>query len=404
MTEAGVSRVRRDSSTSAFLSLLDRGVADTKIRFLIDGEAVDVGRGNARSPVAIRVHQQRMFARTLSFGNLGLGESYIDEDFEVESGTLHEFLTILLRNRLQAAIRGDWRLALRVLWTRLVGIWRGVGGNVRRHYDIGDELFEVFLDSSLTYSCGYARSPDDDLEALQRQKLERICQKLCLAPGLRMVDIGCGYGGLLIHAARHHGVRGTGVTLSRRHSERARAEVDSAGLADQISIQYGDFESVGGAFDRLVSVGMMEHLAPGDYGRYFKTVAARVQPTGLGLLHTIGSTTRNSGHDPFIQKYIFPASHQPRLSRIADGLERHGLAILDVENLKCHYGHTTLRWLEKFQERQHELDASKYDRPFRRLWLYYLSCGIAAGFASDAAVFQVLFTPAQTTPVRLHRV
>jgi cyclopropane-fatty-acyl-phospholipid synthase len=260
-----------------------------------------------------------------------------------------------------------------------------------------------FLDRSMNYSCGFARSPDDDLEALQRQKMERICRKLRLGPPDHPLDIGCGFGGHLNFAAREYGARGTGITLSRAHADGARRRVAYAGLADRIRIEFGDFRDVKGRYDRIVSVGMLEHVPRRLYRAYFGTIGRCLAPGGLGLVHVIGCNADRNRHDPFIQKYIFPASNQPRLSEIASGLERSGLAVLDVENIAQHYAYTVQGWLRNFRANRARLSA-RYDETFLRMWEYYFHCGIAAAFASDGAVYQTLFAADRAARPPLARV
>lgn len=387
-----------------FFKLLNTCVTDARILFRVGDADLFAGDPARDFEIALRINRERFFSRVLCYGNLGMGEAFMDRDFDVEQGDLHDFLHILLRNRLDRRIKNDPRLALRVLGTRLLAALRGKEKNVQSHYDIGDELFETFLDPSLTYSCGYAGAPEDDLERLQLNKLDRICRKLELKPGDRLLDIGCGFGGLLIHAAKHFGVAGLGITISRRHAERAGERIEEEGLSDRVRVEFQDFGSLSGEFDKVASVGMMEHVPRSEYRRYFESMARVLAPQGRGLVHTIGCNTFRNEHDPFIQKYIFPASNQPRLSEIASHLERNRLAILDVENIVRHYGYTVSRWLEQFRRNRHLLDRSKYDERFNRMWEYYFACGIAAARASDSAVYQVLFTKDCAAPMRLHRV
>jgi cyclopropane-fatty-acyl-phospholipid synthase len=391
---------------SLFLQILDRGVADATIRFQLDGSDFVVGQGsrNGHSDVTVRVANPRVFTRALTEGSLGLGESYMAGDFAVADGELSKFLEILLRNRLDSHIKQRPLTALRIGLMRVADSLRGKAHNVQRHYDIGDDLFEAFLDSSLAYSCGYATGDEEDLEKLQFNKFERICKKLRLRAGDRLLDIGCGFGGLIIHAAKHHGVTATGVTLSKRHCERGQAIAAREGLGDRVRIEYRDYGDVTGKFDRVVSVGMMEHVPRREYGRYFSTIANVLTPDGIGLVHTVGANAASNDHDPFIQKYIFPSSNQPRLSEIAGGLERHGLAILDVENMIRHYAHTAARWLENFRARRARLDVNRYDETFQRMWEFYLCGAVAAARASNAALYQVLFTKDYAAPIPLQRV
>ena len=393
-------------SRQLFLEILDVCVEDARFCFKVGGQDFWVGRkdkGNVPD-IIVRVEHSRFFRRALAEGSVGIGECFMNGDFIVENQQLPLFLEILLRNRLDKKIETKPTVALRILLTRLVNALQSKAHNVRRHYDVGNDLFESFLDSTLTYSCGYAENIDNDLESLQRNKLERICRKLKMHEGDKLVDIGCGWGGLLIHAAKHYGVYGTGVTLSKNQHEYAQAKVQAAGLTDKVNILLSDFNQIEGTFDKVVSVGMMEHVSRNEYKKYFQKISQLLKPRGLGLVHTIGANAPKNTHDHFIQKYIFPDSNQPRLSEITANLEKQLLPILDVENMARHYGFTMRRWLEKFRMNRDKLDPSRYDDAFKRMWEFYLSAGIAASFASDGALYQVLFTNDYTAPMPLQRV
>jgi len=396
------------NSKELFLNLLDEHVEDGRIRFRIGNQERIIGKHRSKEgdlpQVTIRIHDSAFFDRVLGAGNLGMGESYMLGDFEVEAGSLQDFIMILLRNRLDHKIRTRPLEALRILRIRFANWRQGKTKCVRRHYDIGDELFETFLDSTLTYSCGYARDTSDTIEQMQQNKLDRICRKLELKENQRLLDIGCGYGSLLIYAARHFGVHGTGITISKRHYERGQRIVADQGLSDRVKIKLLDFIKVSGRYDRVVSIGMLEHVPRAEYGRYFRKISRVLTMQGKGLIHAIGANAPRNTHDPFIQKYIFPNANQPKLSEIARYLENNGLAILDVENMIRHYGYTTRRWLEGFQQNASRLDSAKYDGTFIKMWEYFLSCGIAASFASDGALYQVLFSKDYAAEMPLHRV
>ena len=380
------------TARNVFLRLLDTHVSDGTLLVRWPGGEQSVGwQDGGRPPieVAIAVHDEAFFARVLSGGNMGLGEAFMDGAFEVEGDRLPDLLTLLLRNQLRERIRGDARLMWAVAGVYLQNALAGARRNVQRHYDLGDDLFETFLDETLTYSCGYARGEDDTLAQLQQQKLARICAKLRLAPGQRLLDIGCGWGGLLRHAERHHGVEGLGITLSQRQFAYAQAAAAKEG---RVAFALQDMTSVEGRFDRVVSVGMLEHVRRADYGTYFDRIRQVLAPGGLALVHAIGCGVETNEHDPFTQRYIFPGSALPKLSELADALERRRMPILDVENLQRHYGVTCQRWLEGFMANRGRLDPTRYDARFQRMWQYYLSAGIAAARAGEVAVYQVLFT------------
>jgi cyclopropane-fatty-acyl-phospholipid synthase len=387
--------------------MLDESLTDGTICFRIGIEEFIVGRKRERvgeGRIVVRVFHERFFSAALCYGNLGLAEAFMNGDFELEEGSLHDFLTILLRNRLQQKLGKNPRILIRIAAYRLVNAIAGKQKNVQRHYDIGYDVFKTFLDARLVYSCGYANTPRDELEQLQANKLDRICRKLRLKSGDHILDIGCGFGGLLTFAATHYGVTGTGITISRDHYERGNELLARDGVSDRVQIEFRDHRSVEGQFDKVVSVGMLEHVPRSEYGHYFKNLARVLKPDGIGLVHAVGCNSFRNEHDPFIQKYIFPASNQPRLSEIAGFLERYGLAILDVENIIRHYYPTALSWLRRFQTNKEKLDIQKYDTGFRRMWEYYLSCAIAAAVASDAAVYQVLFAKDYGTHIPLQRV
>ncbi len=396
---AAPSRARR-----VFLDALSEHLTGARVVFRTEDGRHEVGRGEGVAAV-VRVHRERFFERALAQGNLGLGESFMDGDWEVEQGTLEGLLEALLRARLDKKLAGNPGVALKVLALQLLNGLRGrQWAHVQRHYDVGDDLFELFLDRSLVYSCAYLVKEDDSIETMQVQKLDRICRKLDLRPGERLLDIGCGFGGLLIHAASRFGVAGVGITTSARHAAKGMERVRAAGLEGHVSLELRDHRTVEGRFDKVVSVGMMEHLPRGEYARYFERIAAVLAPEGRGLVHTIGCNAARNRHDPFIQKYVFPGSGQPKLSEMAAECERHGLAILDVENMVRHYAHTARRWLDRFRERAHLLDPKRYDASFRRMWEYYLCCCIAGARASDGALYQVLFARDYAAEMPLHRV
>jgi cyclopropane-fatty-acyl-phospholipid synthase len=389
-----------------FLNILDCTLNDAVVRFRVGTQELAAGKLNGQQgcEFSIRVQRKRFFSRVLCYGNLGLGESFMDGDFELESGRLCDFLTALLRNRIDEVIRRSAPLTLQVAAIRLRNMLRTRTMNVQRHYDIGNDLFESFLDPTLTYSCGYAHAPEESLENLQLNKLHRICAKLRLSPRTTLLDIGGGFGGLLIFAAEHYGITGMGITISPAQCERGNAEIHRRGLSQLIKLEMQEYRRLHGRYDRVVSVGMLEHVPEREYQTYFQKIAEILNPGGVGLVHAICCTSKSNQHDPFIQKYIFPGSSQPRLSQIANAMEKEGLAILDVENIIRHYAYTISGWLKRFEANYATLDSKRYDAIFKKMWEYYFACAIAAARASDAAVYQVLFNNQRTAEIPLHRV
>ncbi|MGN6867621.1 MAG: class I SAM-dependent methyltransferase [Solirubrobacteraceae bacterium] len=389
------------------MEIFDRALVEP-VRFCTSaGEFVVGGPGPGEGEecaYTVRVLRPQFFADVIAFGNLGLGEAYMRGDFVMESGTLEDFLTLLLRSRLDEKVGRTSRLALKAGAIRLQSMLRGRRGAVQHHYDIGTDLFETFLDPTMTYTCGYARSSDDSVEELQRNKLERVCQKLRLQPDERLLDLGCGFGGLLIFAAEQYGTRGVGVTLSREQYEWANAEIRRRGLGDRVEVLLMDYRAASGTYDKVVSVGLLEHLSPSEYSAFFRKVATTLKPSSLALVHAIGTSKPGSRHDPFIQKYVFPNSHQVRLPALLAAMEKAGFALLDVENLVRHYALTASGWLEGFRANRHLLDTRRYDETFCRMWEYWLAAGVAAARASDAALYQVLFHNDRTGPIPLARV
>lgn len=377
-----------------FFEILDRFVDDGCLEFVQGERRTRVGQKNVEPEAVIRIVNPRFFKRVLAYGNLGMGEAFMDHDFEVEQGTVTSFLTVLVRSRLDRKLSGGLTLATaaKLLWIRLVNRLRPRRANISAHYDYADDsLFEIFLDPRMIYSCGYVKDPAGTIADFQRDKLQRICEKLRLKPGERLVDIGCGYGGMLIYAAQNFGVSGKGCTLGQRHYERAKANVAAAGLSDRIEIELAPYDKVTGTFDKVVSLEMMEHLHRREYGRYVNTLSRLLTNKGMGLLHYIGCTERRNDHDPFIQKYVLPDSSQPKLSEVVARLEDHDMAVLDVENLVSHYGPTLREWTNEFLSNHSRLDSNRYDDRFKRMWQYYLECSAAVAFASVGALYHILF-------------
>lgn len=394
-----------DTHRDLLIRLLDRSLTDARVEYLLpDGRVQGGSRNPAAAEFAVRVTDPAFFRRSLAQGNLGHAESYMDGGWDMERGTLEGYLTALTFGRLDEQVGRDLGFMLRVGALRLRQIVAGTLRNVQDHYDIGSDLYEAFLDETRGYTCGYQVREDDDSKTLQEQKYDRVCRKLRLEPGQTLFDVGCGYGGLMMHAASRYGVRATGITNSRDHAEWGARRVAALGLEGKVELRYGDLRAASGTYDRVVSCGVLEHLLPSEHEAFFGTVARLLHPDGWGLVHTIGCITHTNDHDPFIQKYIFPGSTQNPLSVIAGHLERKRLAITDVENIGRHYAPTSRRWLEAYRANRAALDPARYPARFQRMWEYYLALCVAGASASDGAVWQVLFTRNYRRALPLHRV
>lgn len=329
-------------------------------------------------------------ARFLRDPTLAFGELYMDEGFVIEVGDLYDAIEVGLRN-LDPSYSNAWirtlerfRFALRRLHQR--NDTRKARSNVARHYDLGNDLYELFLDADMQYSCAYFEHPGQDLESAQLAKKRHIAAKLLIDPGHSVLDIGCGWGGMALYLARVCGARPTGVTLSQEQLDRARARAGEGGTAVDFRLQ--DYRQVPETFDRVVSVGMLEHVGAAYYDAYFSQVARLLKQDGVALIHTIGRPEGPGITNPWIQKYIFPGGYIPALSELIPPIERAGLLIGDVEVLRVHYADTLKAWRDRFMAHRAEAEAM-YDERFCRMWEFYLA-GSEAGFRlGQQIVFQI---------------
>ncbi len=302
------------------------------------------------------------------------GEAYIDGRVTVEDGTIYDALAALSSG---AEIEGPFgRLAtalapvVRLIQQR--NPLRRARRNVAHHYDLSRQLYESFLDKDLQYSCAYFPDPGMDLEAAQEAKKRHIAAKLLLHPGCRVLDIGSGWGGLAIWIARNTGAEVLGVTLSAEQLAAARERAAAAGVADRARFELADYRAVTGRFDRIVSVGMFEHVGAPHHRAFFAKVRDLLAEDGVALLHSIGRTDGPGATNPWLRKHIFPGGYSPALSEVAPAIERAGLWATDVEILRLHYALTLRRWRERFHANR---DAVRrlYDERFCRMWEFYLA-------------------------------
>jgi cyclopropane-fatty-acyl-phospholipid synthase len=346
-------------------------------------------------PVSIRLIGASTPWRILRSPSVGIGEAYMDGRLIIEEGDLLAFHELVGFNMRWSADNGDapslWREWLPAETLRAWNWRRRSKRNVAHHYDLSSRLYDLFLDSDRQYSCAYFTDPANTLEQAQADKKAHIAAKLVLRPGLKVLDIGCGWGGMALYLNKVAQVDVLGVTLSEEQLKVARARAQAAGVADRVRFELIDYREVEGTFDRIVSVGMFEHVGPMHYRRFFRKCHALLREDGVMLLHTIGRCDGPEGTDPWLAKYIFPGGYVPALSQIAPALEKEFLWLTDLEILRLHYAHTLRHWLDRTVQARDRI-VNLYDERFYRMWLFYLAGAIAA-FTQDAHVnFQLQLT------------
>jgi cyclopropane-fatty-acyl-phospholipid synthase len=363
---------------SPFQTHIERLLAEANIRI-----------GGSR-PWDINVHDQAFYPRVLTQGSLGLGESYMDGDWDAQA--LDETLYRLIDARLEERVRG-----LAMVWDNVRARLLNLQAKQRsfmvgqRHYDLGNDLYRAMLGPRMIYSCGYWRKPDGsevaDLDAAQEAKLDLVFRKLGLQPGQRVLDIGCGWGGALRYAAECYGVSGVGVTISQEQVEYAREHC--AGWPIEIRLQ--DYRDLDERFDRIFSIGMFEHVGVRNYRQYFQVVRRCLSEQGLFLLHTIGNDESVTHTDPWIDRYIFPNSMLPSPAQIGQALE--GLFVIeDWHNFGADYDRTLRAWWENIECAWPTLD-ERYDHRFRRMWRFYLASSMAVFRCRRAQLWQLVLSP-----------
>ncbi|MBI3624245.1 cyclopropane fatty acyl phospholipid synthase [Candidatus Saccharibacteria bacterium] len=356
--------------------------SETAVTSLLQLADIEV---NGSRPWDITVHDKRFYKRVLAKTTLGLGESYMDGWWDVPR--LDQFFDHALRARLDEKVRGDWRVILASVQAHLTNMQ-----SVKRafqvgeeHYDLGNDLYESMLDKRMVYSCGYWKKAKT-LDEAQEAKLELICQKLGLKRGMKLLDIGCGWGSLLQYAAEHYGVEGVGLTVSKEQAKLAREKV--RGLPVRIVLQ--DYRQIKGKYDRIASVGMFEHVGYKNYRVFMKVVGACLEPGGLLLLHTIAENVTNTRVDPWVHKYIFPNGMLPSISQI--GQVSEGLLVLeDWQNFGPDYERTAMTWCNNFKKAWPKLQ-SRYDERFYRMWIYYLLSFVGAFRSRNLQLWQIVFS------------
>jgi cyclopropane-fatty-acyl-phospholipid synthase len=359
--------------------------------------------GHGAPDFTVRLRNRRVGLGLLANPSLRFGEAYVSGAIEVDGdlGKLMEFLLGLSREPLHP--RPVYRAARTVGgWWQRNTPWRS-RRNVAHHYDLGNDFFALWLGRTMAYSCAYFREPSDDLDRAQEGKLAHVCEKLRLERGQRLLDIGCGWGGLAAHAAEAYGVRVLGITLSEEQKRHAERMVAARGLADRVEIRVADYRELDPRrpFDRIVSIGMFEHVGRRFIPAYVRATSRLLTPGGIGVLHTIGRMAPVP-IDAWIGTHVFPGAYFPALAEIATPMGKHDLSIVDVESLRLHYALTLDRWSDGF-ERHVAAVAEKYGERFVRMWRLYLKASAAAFRVGNLTVWQIQFTRGRNDDLPLTR-
>ena len=359
-----------------------------------DGSRDTYGPGGGKS-LTLRLTDRKLGFDLARRPRLALGEAYMDGRLIVEDGTILDLLELVTSdNRWEDG--GGGRKALSKGKSRLKRLFarndpKRSRRNVAHHYDLSDDLYELFLDDDKQYSCAYYTDPANSLEQAQADKKAHIAAKLYLQPGQRVLDIGCGWGGMALYLHKFAKVDVLGITLSEHQLKIARQRAEAAGVADRVKFQLIDYRLLEGQFDRIVSVGMFEHVGARHYDEFFACCRELLKPDGVMLLHTIGKLGQVSKRpDPFTDKYIFPGYHLPSLSQMTAASEKSRLMASDVEMLRLHYAYTLREWLRRAEAAREKI-VEMYDERFYRMWEFYLAGGIVMFETGAACNYQVQY-------------
>jgi cyclopropane-fatty-acyl-phospholipid synthase len=331
------------------------------------------GDGTGR-PVSVRFLSRRTERRILLNPELALGEAYMDGTFVVEDGSIADALAILLDQPAMVPQWGrvQWWLRYLARHIRQLNLRGRARDNVAHHYDLDGRLYSLFLDADKQYSCAYFETPDATLDDAQLAKKRHLAAKLLIDRGDRVLDIGSGWGGLGLYLAEMTGADVTGITLSTEQLQVANARAGEKNLSRQAKFLLDDYRDIPGSFDRIVSVGMFEHVGVGFYETFFRRCAELLSDDGVMVLHSIGRSTGPDVTSPWITKYIFPGGYIPAVSEVMPAIERAGLLVCDIEILRLHYAETLKAWRERFMARREEA-VRLYDERFARMWEFYLA-------------------------------
>jgi cyclopropane-fatty-acyl-phospholipid synthase len=352
-----------------------------------DGQRIGYG---VRPKTTLIIKSARVLPQLFSKGFLGFGEAYVSGGVEVQ-GDLQELLRLGLIARFD---EDNFRLhqKIRLLPFHLItmGTVGRTGGNTAHHYDLSPEFYSLFLDESLTYSCGYFKNEDDSLYQAQRNKYDHIAGKLMLSSGETLVDIGCGWGGMLLHSGREYGTKGLGITLSKNQDRYVNRKIQELRLPGSIEVKLQDYRQLTGKFDKFVSIGMFEHVGKRFIPVYMRKTAELLKKGGLGLLHTIAKDVE-SATDAWTLRYIFPGGYLPSLAETLREMGRAGLCILDVEGLRLHYARTLDCWIANFERNAGKI-REMFNERFVRMWRLYLNASSSTFKYNGTRLYQILFS------------
>ena len=354
-----------------------------------------IGHPKKEKPITLKILDKSLHTKLLFLPDLYFGEAYTNGSIVIQNGTLTEFLDLALKNIGRAEtnsynavinkLRGTYRF-----FTNF-NLKKKSKSNVAHHYDISEKLYDLFLDANRQYSCAYFKNDNDSLEQAQSNKIDHIIKKLNLKPNQKVLDIGSGWGSLAIEIAKKSQCEVLGITLSENQYKHSVEKTKANGLENQVQFRLADYRDLNEKFDRIVSVGMFEHVGRKFYRTYFNSISNLLNEDGVALIHTIGSVNPPRDPHPWITKYIFPGGYTPSLSEVVKPIENSGLLISDLEVWRMHYSHTLRNWKERFlSKREHVLEM--FDEKFLRMWEFYLAgCEMAFKWG-DQVVFQMQLT------------
>ena len=362
-----------------------------------------IGFPQKKIPITLKILNKKLHYKLLFRPDLYFGEAYSDGDIVIENGTLTDFLDLALMN----IGRGELNFFSQFI-NKMSGSYRYLTNfnfikkskmNVAHHYDLSDELYDLFLDPKKQYSCAYFKNENDSLEDAQNNKIQHIIKKLNIKKNQKILDIGCGWGSLAIDIAKSTNCEVTGITLSENQFAYCEKKAKELNLENQVKFKLIDYRELDEKFDRIVSVGMFEHVGRKFYKKFFKQIEKLLTDGGVSLIHTIGSVNPPRDPHPWVTKYIFPGGYTPSLSEVTTPIEKAGLVVSDIEVLKLHYSHTLRHWKENCIKNKGQI-IKMFDERFFRMWEFYLAgCEIAFKWG-DQVVYQFQLTKSYTsTPI-----